>query len=160
MSFPFPTDLIYSPLMGTAFLSVSLFGGLNEDAVKLLEEEAQRVLAGAGDTILQEGEPGNDLFLIESGSVRICKKCGQPGETELDRLGPGEFFGEMCILETLPRSATVQATSDVVLLRISSMTFYHLHQRLPDQFSLLLLNVARDLSRRLRRLDEIFAARH
>ena len=144
------------PLLPT----VSLLGGLSEPALELLAREGQRVAEKAGTQILKEGESGNHLFLIESGSVRVCKKCGQPGETELDRLGQGEFFGEMCILETLPRSATVQAASDVVLFRISSMAFYHLHQELPDQFSLLVLNVARDLSRRLRRLDEIFAARH
>jgi CRP-like cAMP-binding protein len=143
-------------LLGT----VSLPGGLNEPALKLLTREAQRVTADAGTEILKEGEPGHHLFLIESGSVRICKKCGQSGETELCRLGAGEFFGEMCILETLPRSATVQAESDVVLHRISSIAFYHLHQKLPDQFCLLVLNIARDLSRRLRRLDDIFAGRH
>ena len=146
--------------METAFPSVSLVGGLNEPALKLLGQEAQRFTVKAGTPILNEGEPGNHLFLVESGSVRVCKRCGQPNEIELDRLGPGEFFGEMCILETLPRSATVLAASDVVLLRVSSMGFCHLHEKLPDQFSLLVLNLARDLSRRLRRLDEIFAARH
>jgi len=140
--------------------TVALLGGLNEPALKLLTREARRVTASAGAEILKEGDPGHHLFLIESGSVRICKKYGQPGETELCRLGPGDFFGEMCILETLPRSATVQAESDVVLYRISSIAFYHLHQQLPEQFCLLVLNIARDLSRRLRRLDEIFAARH
>ena len=144
------------PLLPT----VSLLGGLSEPALQLLAREGQRVIENAGTVILKEGEPGHHLFLIESGSVRVCKKFGEPGETELDRLGHGEFFGEMCILETLPRSATVQAATEVVLFRISSMVFYHLHQELPDQFSLLVLNVARDLSRRLRRLDEIFAARH
>lgn len=140
--------------------TVSLLGGLDEPALKLLTREAQRVAEKAGALILKEGDPGHHLFLIESGSVRVCKKCGQPDEIELNRLGPGEFFGEMCILETLPRSATVQAVSDVVLYRISSMAFYHLHQQLPEQFCILALNIARDLSRRLRRLDEKFAARH
>lgn len=140
--------------------SVSLFGGLNDPALKLLGREAHRVTVKAGLPILKEGETGNQLFLIESGSVRVCKRFGQPDETELDRLGHGEFFGEMCILETLPRSATVHALGDVVLFRVSSMAFYHLHLEMPDQFCLLVLNIARDLSRRLRRLDEIFAARH
>lgn len=146
--------------METILPSVSIFGGLSEAAVNLLAREAHRIVARPTTSIIKEGEPGNHLFLIESGSVRVCKRCGLPDETELDRLGSTEFFGEMCILETLPRSATVQAITDVVLFRISSIAFYHLHQEMPDQFSILVLNIARDLSRRLRRLDEIFAARH
>jgi CRP-like cAMP-binding protein len=66
----------------------------------------------------------------------------------------------MCILETLPRSATVQAMVDSTLLSLSSVTFYHLYHEMPAQHSILVVNIARDLSRRLRHLDEAFAARH
>lgn len=139
---------------------VSILGGLNEASLSLLAHEAQRVVIHAGAPIVREGETGNQLFLIESGSVRVCKRWGEADETELIKLGPNDFFGEMCILETLPRSATVQAVTKTVLFRISSITFYHLYQKIPDQYTMLVLNIARDLSRRLRRLDEIFAARH
>ena len=146
--------------MQTVLPAVSILDGLSEAAITLLAKEAQRVVAEPGLRVISEGEPGEHLFLIESGSVRVCKRCGQPGETELDRLGPGEFFGEMCILETLPRSASVQAVNEAVVFRISSSAFYRLYQELPDQFAVLVLNIARDLSRRLRRIDDIFAARH
>ncbi len=66
----------------------------------------------------------------------------------------------MCLLETLPRVATVQAISASVLLRLSAMAFLDLYEAQPEQHSILILNLARDLSRRLRRLDEAFAARH
>ena len=92
--------------------------------------------------------------------MRVCKYVGQPNEVELGRFGPGDFFGEMCILETLPRSATVHAISDTTLYSLNSLTFYHLYEALPRQHSILILNIARDLSRRLRHLDELFAARH
>ncbi|MBI3875106.1 MAG: cyclic nucleotide-binding protein, partial [Verrucomicrobia bacterium] len=65
-----------------------------------------------------------------------------------------------CILETLPRVATVQAVTETHLLWMSSLAFLHLYERLPAQYGLLVLNIARDLSRRLRRLDERFAAKH
>mgnify|MGYP001592975969 CR=1 len=133
---------------------------MNEASLSLLAHEAQRVVIQAGAPIVREGETGNQLFLIVSGSVRVCKRWGEADETELIKLGPNDFFGEMCILETLPRSATVQAVAKTVLFRISSITFYHLYQKIPDQYTMLVLNIARDLSRRLRRLDEIFAARH
>jgi CRP/FNR family cyclic AMP-dependent transcriptional regulator len=144
----------------TALPLISFLGGLNESALNLLAKAAQRMVVPAGTSIVREGEPGNQMFLIESGAVRVCKRLGQPDETELATLGPGAFFGEMCILETLPRCATVQATVETVVIRLSSLTYYHLYRTMPDQFGLLILNLARDLSRRIRRLDEVFASRH
>ena len=137
-----------------------ILAGLNQRALELLFQQAQRIAVRQSEIITHEGEPGHHMFLIESGSVRVCKNWGEPNETELAHLGPRDFFGEMCILETLPRSATVQTTSDTVVFQISSITFYHLFKGMPDQFGLLILNIARDLSRRLRRLDEVFAARN
>ncbi len=100
------------------------------------------------------------MFLIEAGEVRVIKNFALPNEVEFDRFGPGEFFGEMCILEPMPRAATAQAVTNARLIGISSFGFHHLYQRMPAQYSILILNIARDLSRRLRKLDEAFAARH
>jgi CRP-like cAMP-binding protein len=92
--------------------------------------------------------------------VRVCKNFAQPGEVELVTLGPKSFFGEMCILEAMPRSATVQAVAASRLFSLPAGAFHHLYKAMPAQYCILLLNIARDLSRRLRRLDEMFAARH
>jgi CRP-like cAMP-binding protein len=91
--------------------------------------------------------------------VRVCKRFDRADEVELARLRAGNFFGEMCILETLPRAATVQAVPATRLYTLSSQTFYHLFKTMPDQYSLLLLNIARDLSRRLRHLDDLYSDR-
>ena len=92
--------------------------------------------------------------------MRIIKIFGTPDAVVLATLGPGDFFGEMCILETLPRAASGVASQPATVVRVSSSAFYHLYEKLPKQHSILLLNIARDLSRRLRHLDEVFAARH
>jgi CRP-like cAMP-binding protein len=78
---------------------------------------------------------------------------------KIARLGAGDFFGEMCILETLPRAATVETVTESLLSSLSSINFYQFYQAMPEQYSILLLNIARDLSRRLRKLDDAFAAR-
>jgi CRP-like cAMP-binding protein len=140
--------------------NVPIFAGLEESALKILSEQSQTQAYAAGDIIVREGEKSNVMFLITSGKVRICKHFGHADVAVLAMLGPGEFFGEMCILETLPRSATAQAVEPTTLLSLSSMAWYHLFQRMPAQHSILILNIARDLSRRLRRIDEMFAARH
>jgi CRP-like cAMP-binding protein len=100
------------------------------------------------------------MYVIESGQVCILKGFGTPAPVTLAALGPGEFFGEMCILEPMPRCATGQAATKVSVISIASSAFHHLYQKMPKQHSILLLNIARDLSRRLRHLDELFAARH
>lgn len=140
--------------------NVPIFAGLNEAALNLLWERAREIKAAAGDVVVREGETGNRLFVVGEGQVRVCKNFGQPDELELANLGPRNFFGEMCILETLARSATVQAVTDTTLYSLTSLVFYHLYESMPAQHSILVLNIARDVSRRLRHLDEVFAARH
>lgn len=140
--------------------NVPIFAGLNEAALNLLWERAKEVKATAGQVVVREGETGNRLFVVGEGQVRVCKHFGQGNEIELAKLAPGNFFGEMCILETLPRSATVQAVTDSTLYSLTSLAFYHLYESMPAQHSILVLNIARDVSRRLRHLDEVFAARH
>ena len=140
--------------------SVPIFAGLDKQALELLLEQARQQDYPEGAVVVREGETSNRFFLIGSGSVRVCKNFGQTGQVELATLGPKNFFGEMCILETLPRSATVQAMGPSTFFTLSSLAFHKLYQDLPAQHSILIINIARDLSRRLRRLDEIFAARH
>ena len=146
--------------MRAQLLTVPIFAGLDEAALNVLWERATEVKAAAGTVVVSEGENGNRFFLIGAGTVRVCKNIGQPNETELARLSPGDFFGEMCILETLRRAASVQAVENAILYSLSSLTFHHLYELMPRQHSILIVNIARDLSRRLRRLDETFAARH
>jgi CRP/FNR family transcriptional regulator, cyclic AMP receptor protein len=142
------------PILGV----VPIFAGLADEALSLLLKRAEETSAAINDIILREGEPGSRFYLIKSGAVRVVKKLGAPDEVLLARLTARDFFGEMCILETLPRAASVQAIEPTELINIPSTAFYHLYKDRPDQYSILLLNIARDLSRRLRRLDDAYAA--
>ena len=143
-----------------ALRRITIFAGLSDDALACLVRKAEKLECQAGEVLVREGESGNRFFLVLAGEVQVLKRCKEGGETELARLGPGEFFGEMCVLETLPRVATVQTTVASTVLRLSALAFLELYESQPAQHSLLALNLARDLSRRLRRLDEVFAARH
>ena len=145
--------------METPLAGVPIFAGMKEDALAVLLKRADRLAAAEGDLIVREGEPGSKFYLIKSGAVRVVKRFGTPDEVLLARLAARDFFGEMCILETLPRAASVQAMEASELVVLPSTAFYHLYQAQPDQYSILVLNIARDLSRRLRRLDEAYAAK-
>ena len=146
--------------MNSLIQGVPIFGGLSPEALEVLTSRGKQISDPAGAVILREGESSRTFYLIGEGAVRVCKNFGCPDEVELSRLGRGEFFGEMCILETLPRSATVQTVNDSVFFTLSSMDFLHLYHEMPKEYGILVLNLARDLSRRLRHLDEVFAARH
>jgi len=140
--------------------SITVFAGLDDKARALFLDHAKKLAVPAEAVIAREGETNHCMFLIGSGSVRIVKNFRGSDETILTVLRAGDFFGEMCVLEPMPRAATAQACEPSIVFQVPSSAFHQLYDEMPAQFGLLMLNIARDLSRRLRRLDEIFAARH
>ncbi len=76
----------------------------------------------AGTVLFEENDPGSRMYVIRRGRVRIYRKIGD-NEMVLAVLGPGEFFGEMALLENLPRSANAQALDDVELVEVDAETF-------------------------------------
>ncbi len=75
-----------------------------------------------GTTLFQEGEPGKEMFVLQSGKVQISKKV-RDVEKVLAVLGPGEFFGEMAIISNKPRNATATVSEDAKVLIIDPKTF-------------------------------------
>ena len=144
--------------MQTELGDVRIFAGLNTTAVKFLSQQVHHLKAEPLEILVKEGEPGDRLYIITGGEVRACRNFATVDEIELARMGVGDCFGEMCILDTLPRSATIQATRKSTLCALNSVALYELHLRHPSQFSIVLMNIARELSRRLRQLDKAFCA--
>jgi CRP-like cAMP-binding protein len=106
--------------------------------------EVELVVAD-GDDIIREGDVGHDMFIVQSGQVRISKQKNH-GEVVLATLGRGDFFGEMSLLESLPREATARAVGEVRLLALSRGGLLFRLRRDPT-FALEMLN---HLSSRLR----------
>jgi len=76
----------------------------------------------AGSVLFREGEPGGEMYVIQSGVVRITRNV-RGGSRLLATLGPGEFFGEMAIISSKPRTATAEVVSEARLLVIDARTF-------------------------------------
>jgi len=138
---------------------VPIFSGLNDRAIEAFLEQAKEFTVAAGDIIAREGETNDCMFLIQAGEVSVMKNYDTATPVTLAVLGPGECFGEMCIIDTQPRSATGKAVTATTVVSIGAAAFVRLYQRAPDQYCLVLLNIARDLSKRLRHLGDAFAAR-
>lgn len=148
-----------SPLHLTALAETPLLAGLNQEALDLLGVEGIVHDFGSGQSIVHEGDPGHSFFILVEGDVEVVKHQGGPHPVVLARLHRGTFFGEMCVVDPVPRAATVRAISKVTAIEIQAATLHHLFQKMPDQYAIMLLNLARDVARRLRALDEAFAAR-
>jgi CRP-like cAMP-binding protein len=86
-----------------------------------------------GTAIICEGEPGDRMFIIQSGRVRVTRKAGDGTEIHLIQLKEGDFFGEMALIEGEVRSATVRAVGEVSLLSIDKRNF---HRRVHEDPSL------------------------
>lgn len=104
----------------------------------------------AGEYIFREGELGTDMYIINEGKVEILNQVGDE-EQLLAVLEKGDFFGEMSVLEDLPRAASARAATDVRLLEINGSTFDQLLRGNPE----IAVRMMRKLSRRLRETDEM-----
>jgi CRP/FNR family cyclic AMP-dependent transcriptional regulator len=142
-----------------AFLqAIPIFAGISPDAIVELAGAAQESAFQKGDIIVREGQPGDRMFIIASGSVEVVKYLAERRETVLAVLRPNDFLGEMSIIDCVARSASVRAVEDTSLISLRGIDLYHLFQHHPEQYAIVILNIARDISRRLRAIDEKFAA--
>jgi signal transduction histidine kinase len=108
----------------------------------------------AGETIFSAGDPGNGFYVIENGRVQLSAVVGN-GETRvLAVCGPGDFFGEMAVLDDAPRSATARAEQETEAFFLSREELL----KLLDERPRLALNLIREFSNRMRTLNQKYVA--
>ncbi|MCP5050275.1 MAG: cyclic nucleotide-binding domain-containing protein [bacterium] len=105
------------------------------------------------ETIFDEGSIGNSMMVIASGEVRVSQTSESQAEEALVVLKRGEIFGEMALIEDLPRSATTIAHTSVITLEISRSDFLNFINSYPDSGVKILLKLCKILSSRLRETD-------
>ena len=126
-----------------------LFRGIDADGLAKLASLATSVDFPAGHVIARQGEIGTGFFVIVSGGVRVVRDG-----TVVARLGPGEFFGELSVLDRMPRNATVAAEEPTSCLALASWDFEKVLLEEPA----LTLAILRGVAMRLREVTE--SARH
>lgn len=116
-----------------------------EPTIDLFRNSKDFVSFSASQTIFQEDEPGDVMYVVLEGEVDILID----GKV-ISTLGPGGLFGELALIDTRPRSATAVARTDCKLVPISAKRFAYLVQQTPN----FALHVMRVMADRLRRMDE------
>jgi CRP/FNR family transcriptional regulator, cyclic AMP receptor protein len=136
----------------SALKDYSLFGGLLPDEIEAIRPFMGSASYEAGTAILREGEPNDRIYFILEGEVDV-EKDG----VSLAHLAEGDTFGEMEFLDVMPAVATIQALVPSTVATISNRALHELSKVSMRAFAMLVMNLARDLSRRLRRMDDIVA---
>jgi CRP-like cAMP-binding protein len=135
---------------GTDLLAqVPLFEGLGRRQLKQITEHADEISYLQNESIVEEGQPGGSFYVIVEGEAKVVK-----GSKVLTRLGPGEFFGEISLLDGGPRTATVVAETPVVAIRIFKDSFEKAVAREPSVAAKILTVVARRLREAERHLND------
>ena len=136
-----------------ALQRMPIFGGLRRDVLELLVGAAGTTSVPCDQYFFREDDKATAMFVLESGQFAILKSWnGQ--EYEIGRLGPGDCFGEMALIDLFPRSASVRALRDCTAITLSMESVHRLYEKDVEQFALILMNIGRELSRRLRIADE------
>jgi signal transduction histidine kinase len=120
---------------------IPLFAGLGAGQLAQLCTASQQVAVKAGDIVIEEGAPGEALFIILSGELEITKRA-DGHDIVLASRKAGEFLGEMSLLERSPRTASARATRDTELLEIDAAAFQHLIESHPSIATTILRTVA------------------
>ena len=136
-----------------------IFGAVAAEALTFLVDAAPTAWVRAGDYFFHEGEAPTSMFVIEAGRVIVSRRW-QEREMLVRRFGPGDCFGEMALLDLYPRSASVRAEADCTAIELAPDNLLRLFEHDAEQFALIQMNIAREMSRRLRLTDELlFRAR-
>ena len=119
---------------------VPLFEGLSRRHLKQIAERADEISFREKETIVEAGQPGGTFFIIVEGEVRVVR-----GDRTIARAGPGEFFGEISLLDGGPRTASVIADTPVVAIRLFKASFDRVVREEPRVAGKILAVVARRL---------------
>lgn len=131
--------------------SIAIFGGLEGPSLERVIGMLVEHRLDKGEVLCRQGDTGREMFIVRSGEVSVCREAKGGGRrVRLVRLGRGECFGEMTLIDPQRRSATIVVEQPTVLYALGNRDLYKLFQVDVNAYVLVLQNLCRELSRRLR----------
>ena len=128
-----------------------LFSGVDEDSAAVLEDSMAASTLSRGDVLFNEGDAGNQLYVVIDGKIKLGRTSADGRENLLAILGPGQMFGELSFFDPGPRSATATAVTDVELKSLGHDSLIPVISTHPD----VALALLHQLAGRLRRTNEV-----
>lgn len=147
----------------------SLFGGVTDEAFELVKPHLRIEHFPAGATIIDEGQVNDRIYFIYRGLVEVTKTPSAispelsagaglaANERHIAVMHEGDTFGEMELIDVQPCAATVRALEDTSTLTLSNRDLYQISKVDMKTYALLVMNLAREISRRLRVTDDLIA---
>lgn len=140
---------VFAAIRGTMLLQ-----GVNDAEIARLAAICEERSMAAGTTVFIENMPGESLFVIRAGSVRVSRMFAEGDEKNLVALGPGDIFGEMAIIDGMPRAATARVVEDAQLISLRKKDFEGLCQNDPALGLKLVVNIVRGFNQRTREASD------
>ena len=131
-----------------------IFGAINDDTLNFLLERTKEVRVEKDDYFFRENDQGSSMFVLEQGRVAVLKSWVQQTQG-LAFLNRGDCFGEMALIEMGARSASVQATEACEAIEVPIDILHELYQHDLEQFTIIQMNMSREVCRRLRKADDL-----
>lgn len=130
--------------------TIAIFGGLEETTLRRVIRMLGEHHFEPGAEVCKQGEVGRAMFVLRAGEVLVCRDDESGVRRKFVRMGPGEFFGEMTLIDIQKRSATVVVEQPSLLFSLGNRDLYQLYQEDTQGYVMILQNLCRELSRRLR----------
>jgi CRP-like cAMP-binding protein len=132
---------------------MAAFGALRTDSLELILEQSAARTVTEGEFFFREGDSADSLFVLESGSVVVHREW-RGERIQLGQLNSGDCFGEMSLIDFQARSASVKAESECRAIEIPNRVLRALYQHDVEQYAIIMMNLGREVSRRLRATDQ------
>jgi CRP-like cAMP-binding protein len=131
-----------------------IFGGITDEVLEFLLQRTRVTTRKAGEYFFREGDKAEELYVLEHGKVEILRHWkGQ--DYCISTMGQGDCFGEMALIDFCPRSASVRALEDCSAIELSATALQELYNKDAAQFTMIYMNLGRELSRRLRDVNDL-----
>lgn len=133
--------------------NMPIFGGITNKILEFILQQSKILSIPTGKYFFKEGEKGSSTYVLEQGKVAIIKEW----EKKLYRIGElsrGDCFGEMSMIDLEPRSASIVAIEDCSAIKLTQENVFSIYHQDFEQFAIIEMNMGREISRRLRKLDK------
>lgn len=131
-----------------------VFEGLSQRELIAIERIIHQRRYNAGEMIFGEDMLGAGMYIVKEGEVVITKKINENKEIELAVIGERNFFGEMALIDEMPRSASVKAKRDTILFAFCKPDLENIMERNPKVAATIITNIARLVCKRLVQANE------